>query len=288
LPSDKVVAYKQITKCNWVQALEGNIDTAHISWLHQFAAIDDIPDDGSDKPGYPSNAMTWKFWRHDRAPRLDVEDTWYGFKYAAIRTTPNGNTNVRVTAWVFPYTTIVAAVPFTSRQGMLVPIDDETCWRYVFATQVESNPHNFGGAPLFQVVPYARLNIADGILARDYTLENDFQQDRDVQRTATFSGVADFVSQDLMVTESMGPIIDRTVEHLGTTDKAVIRMRRLLLDAARGLAQGQEPPAVAGGFDYRSIRGVDKILEPGEDWRTLGTKDDPAVQEAELAASLDD
>jgi phenylpropionate dioxygenase-like ring-hydroxylating dioxygenase large terminal subunit len=283
LPPEHVVAYKQLTKTNWIQAIEGNLDTTHISWLHQFDGVDDIPDDGSDKPGYPSNAMTWKFWRHDRAPRLEVEDTWYGFKYAGIRTTPNGNTNVRVTAWVVPYTTIIAAVPFSTRQGMLVPIDDENCWRYVFNTQVDANPHNYGGAGLFDVVPYVRRNPGTDILPRDYTLENDYRIDRDVQRKGTFTGVEDFVSQDLMVTESMGPICDRTKEHLGTTDKAVIRLRKTLLALARGLEKGEEPPAVAGDLDYRSIRGVDKVLEPGEDWRMLGTNEDPAVQEAMLA-----
>jgi len=87
LPRERWQASKLFTDCNWVQAMEGNIDTSHISHLHQWNGVDDIPDDGSDKPGYPSNAMSWKFWRHDRAPRLEVEDTWYGYRYAGIRTT---------------------------------------------------------------------------------------------------------------------------------------------------------------------------------------------------------
>ena len=66
-----------------------------------------------------------------------------------------------------------------------------------------------------------------------------------MQRTATFSGVADFVSQDLMVTESMGPVYDRTQEQLGSTDKAISRMRHILISAAKGLAEGKEPPAAA-------------------------------------------
>jgi phthalate 4,5-dioxygenase oxygenase subunit len=49
-------AMKTLTRCNWVQAMEGNIDSAHISWLHQWDSIADIPDDGSDKPGYPVTA----------------------------------------------------------------------------------------------------------------------------------------------------------------------------------------------------------------------------------------
>lgn len=117
------------------------------------------------------------------------------------------------------------------------------------------------------------------MLERELTLENDYRIDRDAQASWSFSGVGDFVSQDFMVTESMGSIYDRTKEHLGTTDVSIIRLRSILLAAARGLAQGKEPPAL-GGQDYRSIRGGEKILAPDEDWRTLGTDDDPVVREA--------
>ena len=83
-----------------------------------------------------------------------------------------------------------------------------------------------------------------------------------------------------MVTESMRPIYDRTQEHLGSTDKAITRMRHLLISAAKGLAAGNPPPAVGTGLDFRSIRGAEKILEADEDWRLLGTDDDPVVREA--------
>src|SRR5580704_8498593 len=257
-------AAKQLTTCNWVQAMEGNLDTSHISHLHQFDGIDDIPDDGSDKPGYPSNAMSWKFWRHDRAPRLEVDDTWFGYRYAGIRTTPNGNTHVRVTAYVVPYTTMVASIPWNQRQGLFIPMDDERTARYSFATKVPENIHGYGGANLFAAAPFSTpisQGRRAGVIEREYTAGNDYQIDREVQRTATFSGVADFVSQDFMVTESMGPIYDRTQEQLGSTDKAITRMRHLLISAAKGLATGKEPPAVGAGLDFRSIFGAEKILE---------------------------
>jgi phenylpropionate dioxygenase-like ring-hydroxylating dioxygenase large terminal subunit len=281
LQASDVMATKQVSYCNWVQAMEGNIDTAHISHLHQWNGIDDIPDDGSDKPGYPSNAMSWKFWRHDRAPRLELDETWYGYRYAGIRTTPNGNTHVRVTAYAVPYSTMVASIPFSVGHGMFVPIDDNHCWRYFVAPKSWRRPRDLGGANLFSIAPFTTPVSAytDGIVPRHYTMENDFQIDRDVQRTATFSGVADFVSQDLMVTESMGPIYDRTQEKLGSTDLAITRMRHILLRAARDLAAGKEPPAV-GAQDYKTIFGAEKILEPGEDWRALATLTDPALREA--------
>jgi phthalate 4,5-dioxygenase len=276
------MATKQVTTCNWVQAMEGNLDTAHISHLHQFDGIDDIPDDGSDKPGYPSNAMSWKFWRHDRAPRLELEETWFGYRYAGVRTTPNGNTHVRVTAYALPYSTMVASIPFSVGQGLFVPIDDENCWRYFIGPKARPNPRELGGASLFSVAPFSTPISAfiDGIIPRRHTPDNDYLIDRDTQRTGIFSGVADFVSQDLMVTESMGPIYDRTQEQLGSTDRAISRMRHILISAAKGLADGKEPPAVAAELDYASIRGAEKILEPGEDWRSLGTDEDPVVREA--------
>jgi hypothetical protein len=268
--------------------MEGNLDSAHISWLHQFNAIDDIPDDGSDKPGYLSVDMSWKIWRYDRAPRLEVHDTWYGYRYAGIRTTPNGHTHVRITGFCVPYLTAVASIPFRSRLSMFVPIDDENCWRINAVAQPPRNPNGYGGGhELFDVTNYPfEKRRFNGIRGRRWTAENEYEIDRDVQRNATFSGIPDFNSQDLMATESMGPIYDRSQEHLGTTDRAVIRMRRILLDAAKKLAaDGVTPPALAGvdGHDFTTFRSAEKILEPGEDWRILGTDDDPTVKEAMLA-----
>jgi phthalate 4,5-dioxygenase oxygenase subunit len=291
----EIPATKMLASANWVQVLEGNLDTAHISHLHQFFAAADIPDDGTDRPGYPSNMMSWKLWWHDRAPRLEVEDTWFGFRYAGLRTTPNGHTHVRMTSFVAPFTTIVAFVPFTVNPSVTVPIDDENTWRYSVATQPHfSNPAYIPGGSVFEVTPFRTSGIgykpgvvAAGIIERDFNAANDYQIDRESQRTTTFSGVLDFNSQDNMVTESMGPIIRRWEEHLGTTDVAIIRMRTILINAVKALAaRDTPPPALGGSGDFHEIRGAEKILEPGEDWRTLGTLDDYAVADAEgLVAS---
>ncbi len=73
----------------------------------------------------------------------------------------------------------------------------------------------------------------------------------------------------------MGCILDRTGERLGTSERAVIRMRQQLIRAARGLAKGHEPPATDGSLDFRRIYGAERILAEGEDWRALGTDKDP-------------
>jgi len=84
-----------------------------------------------------------------------------------------------------------------------------------------------------------------------------------------------------MATESMGPIYDRTQEHLGNTDRAIIRMRRLLIKTAQDLADGIEPPATKPSAEMSRIYSAEKILAPGEDWRVLGTPSDPMVHEME-------
>jgi phthalate 4,5-dioxygenase oxygenase subunit len=281
LEPELVAATKLHTSCNWVQAMEGNLDTSHISWLHQWNGVDQIPDDGSDKPGYPTNAMSWKFWKHDRAPRLEIEDTWYGFKYVGIRTTPNGLTHVRMSAFCYPYNTVIATVPFGTQHGLFVPADDHNTWRYTFATRDQGHAAEVGGENLFAISPFefARAEVGNnGVIPRRYTAENDYGIDREEQRHVTYSGVREFISQDFMVTESMGPIYDRTQERLGTSDKAIIRMRRLLMAAAKKVAAGEDAPAIGDDLDYRSIRSAEKILDDGEDWRILGTNDDPMVQ----------
>lgn len=287
LDRELVAATKLHTTCNWVQAMEGNLDTSHISWLHQWDGVDQIPDDGSDKPGYPTNAMSWKFWRHDRAPRLEIEDTWYGFKYVGIRETPAGNTHVRMSAFCYPYNTVIATVPFGTQHGLFVPADDHNTWRYSFATRDHGSIAEVGGENLFALSPFefgpSEVD-RNGIIPRRYTAENDYGINREEQRHLTYSGVREFISQDFMVTESMGPVYDRTQERLGTSDKAIIRMRRLLMAAAKRVAAGEPAPAVDGSLDYRSIRSAEKILEDGEDWRELGTEADPMVQRYETGS----
>ena len=281
---------KQLTYCNWVQALEGNIDTSHISWLHQWHELAETPDDGSDKPGYPTNPKSWYIWSQARAPRLEIEDTEYGFKYVGIRQTPNGHTHVRMTQYILPYQTIVAGLPVRAGGTTFVPIDDEHCWRYSVQSGMLRNLRGASPATDYNAMPYkypygnALGPVgagSNGVVDRQFTPENDYQIDRDGQRDRLFTGIENFVSQDLMATESMGPIYDRTQEHLGNTDRAIIRMRRLLIKTAQDLAEGIEPPATKPSPEMSRIYSAEKILAPGEDWRTLGTPADPMVHELE-------
>jgi len=145
LSSPLVAVNKESIYCNWVQSMDGDLDTAHISNLHQFDAIDDIPDDGTDKPGYPSGYLSMKFWRHDPRALIEVDETWHGFRYAGLRVTPNGYRHARISAYIFPASTIIAQIPFSTRQIFVVPSDDHTTYRYNFTTQPPANPRGWAG-----------------------------------------------------------------------------------------------------------------------------------------------
>ncbi|HLF78371.1 MAG TPA: Rieske 2Fe-2S domain-containing protein [Dehalococcoidia bacterium] len=294
MPKEQWQAFKATALCNWVQRNEGQIDSSHISWLHQYFGAYDYADDGTDRPGYPSFDMSIKIWAHDRAPRLELHNEWYGYRYAAHRTTPNGHDHVRITAYVPPYTTMVANIPWASGGVHCVPVDDYKCF-FFFGARNRTEADQIGlrlagveGKQLFDNTPYRRpldqgqLENRNG--KRRFLPENDYLIDRELQQSTFYTGITDFGSQDLMATESMGPIYDRTQEHLGTTDKAIIRMRQILITAAKDLAKGIEPPCLDASLPYHEIRSGEKILAPGEDWRIVGSNDDPLLLQAQRMA----
>jgi phenylpropionate dioxygenase-like ring-hydroxylating dioxygenase large terminal subunit len=298
LSPEHVSVSKELVECNWVQSLDGEMDTTHISNLHQYPGIADLPDDETDRPGYPSGLMSMKIWRHDPKAVIEVHDQWYGFRYAGIRRTPNGWRHARISAFVMPSSAIIAGIPFNTRYIMHSPVDDAATHRFTFATRAPSGARRAGGAAFNSAPNYPFIRDGegseDGIIERKFTAENDYGISRELQKNVSFSGIPNFKVQDNLVTETagaihgwrgehLGAIYDRTREHLGTGDVAVIRMHQQLIKAAKDLADGVAPPALTGAGDFRSIRSAEKVLEHEEDWRVAGTDEDPVVQESELA-----
>jgi phthalate 4,5-dioxygenase oxygenase subunit len=289
VPKEQQRATKVISYCNWIQGLEGNIDTTHISFLHggrtPFNPSEFPEGDDTDRPGYPSQAMRGYIHRVVGDPYLEVQDTWYGFRYAGIRETPAGYVNVRVSDFIMPLTTYVPQ-PYLPVGGdsaiLMVPRDDDSYWRYgidmkpqIRNWQMDTERYD---VPSFG--PGTRnTGLGGGEQKRTQWSDNDYLIDRADQRSNSYSGINGIAQQDMAVTESMGYIMDRTHEHLGTSDKAIIRARRMLIDAARNLEKGIEPPGLDPNGPWHKIRSAERNIAPDDDWRKLGTDEDPMVQE---------
>jgi phthalate 4,5-dioxygenase len=223
-------------ECNWFQGLEGDIDTSHFSFLH--AGSMDVT---TQQPGTFSYYML-----ADRAPRYSVVDTDFGTMYGAYRDTDDGRRYWRVANFLFPFWTMppqgVLGHKITARGW--VPMDDTHTMFYMAGPTIRRSG---GGGPMNRLQP----NTTDwlGRFRMTANSRNDYLIDREKQRHNAgmddFTGIQGIHLQDQAITESEGPIYDRSGEHLASSDMMIIRVRRRLLMAAHALVeQGLTPPGV--------------------------------------------
>jgi len=261
LPDDQTGIGIFQRECNWMQALEGDIDTAHVGFLHQGAISADSAPEGS-----------WaKYALSDRAPRFKVLDIDGGVTYGTFRPANPGNTYWRVAHFLFPFYTMVAAGVLGLKVAVRawVPIDDNHCFGLSMSklgTQGRQRQPQVGGNLVDAPV---RPDSTDwyGRFRFEANAENDFQIDRQKQRGGTsYTGIPSVSLEDHAVTESMGPIYDRTSEHLGSSDAMIIRTRRRLMAAAAARRdRGAIPPGVDQPEAYR-LRSGGVVLPDGADW----------------------
>lgn len=250
-------------ECNWLQALEGGIDTSHAPILHRNIAAN------ATRPGIP---LLGPFVRGGK-PILEVDVTDYGYRYVGIRPLGDDQTYVRAYHYVMPFTQIRPQQIGRRRDGgdrpliaghMWVPIDDANCmvWNWMYS---------FGDEPLTDEDRLERGNGngPDHVDQQSFrsirNKQNNWRIDRQVQKTETFTGIEGINTQDRAVQESMGPVVDRSQEHLGPADRAVIAARRLLLQAIKTVEDGGDPPGV--GTSYYQARGMEKIFPRTSTWR---------------------
>ena len=255
-------ASKVIQECNWLQALEGGIDTSHAPILHRLIT------NNSTRPGIKlSNPFV-----RGKAPHLVVDLTDYGYQYAGLRPLDDADMHIRTYHFVLPFHQIR---PSQSDQGqpmvaghIWVPMDDDNTmvynWMYCLTdtpmTDQERLEVRAGNGPL-DVDPTtfrSRKNRA-----------NNYLQDRQVQKTESFTGIDGINIQDRAIQESMGRVVDRSREHLGPADKAIIQARRLLLGAVKTVEAGGTPAGVAP--TYYPLRASEGVIPRDADWRELLT-----------------
>jgi phenylpropionate dioxygenase-like ring-hydroxylating dioxygenase large terminal subunit len=261
LPGATAWAYQQ--KANWMQILEGHIDTVHVGFLHYGGLR------AEDQP--PGSFSEYQL--RERTAQFEVIDTDGGAAYAASRPAGQDQTYWRVAQWLFP--TFSMAPPgvlgLGKRNACEVPLDDEHTFTYQMSAS-RGRPGQ-GASQVQNINPIAYEPTTTDWYGRFRPIvqpENDFLIDRSVQRrnvgASGYTGINGVAMQDAAVTTSMGSIYDRSREHLGSSDAMVIRVRRRLLSAVRAHMQhGTVPPGVDDPSAYR-VRSGGVLLPSGADW----------------------
>jgi hypothetical protein len=253
---------KTFENCNWLQGLEGGLDTAHSSFAHNNH--------------FGDNSV---LRQRDRTPKIDVERTDYGYYYVSTRDMGEEGNYVRVYHYLMPAQQMRGNTMgwFGGKDEMpridghvWVPIDDGQTFVYNWICTydktialkpewVERRESQMGRGSKDLIPGSFRLK-------RNQT--NDYLIDRGMQKSKNYTGIAGINTQDFALQEGMGPICDRSREFLGSSDKAVVAMRRLLLEAIDVVEKGGDPR----GLDPKTTRGVrahDNMVPKDKDWREM-------------------
>jgi nitrite reductase/ring-hydroxylating ferredoxin subunit len=237
-------ATKSLQDCNYLQGVEGECDTTHLQYLHwQFEATGHMRD-------YYRNPMR----------EYITEETDFGVRLIALRDAAPNQTYVRVSSIVMPMHCWIPAGG-TGSVHMYIPAqDDAHSWR--FNLDLNLSLEGRRGQEQFW--------DPDNGYKKVRNIQNHYLQDRELQKNVNFTGMGpNFIIHDACATETMGPIYDRSKEHLGASDKAVISVRNYLLRTARAFANGAEPPNLIldPELDHHGhIDTFSKVID-GDDWR---------------------
>ncbi|HEY1722153.1 MAG TPA: Rieske 2Fe-2S domain-containing protein [Magnetospirillaceae bacterium] len=251
--------------CNWLQALEGDLDTSHFGFLHMGCVkVEDID---------PANMH--KYSITDRAPEFQVKETDWGMMCGAYRKADPGNTYWRISHFLFPFWALFPDGTFEDNvtADAWVPLDDTHTMFVNFAWTKRTSPLRTlkdgrtipGLEYKHDMLPQTEDWLGRGRLASNGA--NDHRIDREAQRTQSFTGVTGITIQDQLATESMGPIVDRAFEHLAPSDAMVARTRQRMLKAVRALAKdGTAPPGVDNPEVNLWARSGSFVAPEGQDW----------------------
>jgi phthalate 4,5-dioxygenase len=223
---------KRLQECNYLQAMEGGLDSSHVSFLHSGELHTDLLHRDTKGAHY----------QQDRKPKFEVIESAGGLQIGARRNAEPGHYYWRITQWIMPWYTMVPPYGDNALNAhAFVPIDDDNCFVWTFTyhptrplSAIELDTMRHGGGIHVEFVP--------GTFRPIINKDNDYMIDRRAQKAGrTYSGVSGIAMQDAAVQESMGPIQDRTKENLVSTDNAIIMARHRLRRAALALEHGTPP-----------------------------------------------
>jgi phthalate 4,5-dioxygenase len=259
LPQSHVFVSKRLQQCNYLQAMEGGIDTAHVSYVHRYEVDIDPMHRG---------VKALDYIKADGNVVFEIEQTEFGLTLYGRRNGEIDSDYWRITQWLFPWFTLIPPFGGHALGGHVwVPIDDENCW----AWSINFHPDKpLSSEERAQMAAGKGIHVAyeEGVNAVAWrpraNKDNDYLIDRQAQKDKrSYSGVFGFSEQDASLQESMGRVQDRTRERLLPTDKGVVMARRMLETVALGLQQGIEPPALDAV--EQQVRAAGVLLPKGQD-----------------------
>ena len=254
LAEDRRYASRWMQVCNYAQAMEGDLDSSHVGFLHR--RIGELHED--------KKALTGAYFQEDTWPRWSIKLTDYGMMAGASRSVDGDKTYLRVNQFLLPCYTMIAPVPgsyYTWRAW--VPCDDTHC-AVIAVTYCTDRPASEDEQRQWRRGEAGHRRVLPGTIQPVAHRDNDYLIDRELQRSVSYTGIDGIRAQDAAMVESQDPIADRSLERLGSSDSAIINMRKRLLQAALALEQGEAPAAAGDGARY-AVRPYSVVLnETGE------------------------
>ncbi|HEX7711092.1 MAG TPA: Rieske 2Fe-2S domain-containing protein [Sphingomonadaceae bacterium] len=256
VPEGHCEAFRVVYECNYSQALEGAVDSSHAGILHRS-----VP--------WSQEAR----WPHEKdlRPKLEVEFTRYGMRYCAVRNADESTKNGRMTQVPLPFYTFIPpdgpkAPEFRRNRRLInafVPRDDYSTWHIQFF-------YDEG----LKIDRQHRLEESGVKFDENFFKTNGmdvwYNQDRELMKHGEMSGIVGVALEDHAVSETMGKIADRTKEHLGRSDMAVVAFRRMMLKALRRFQEtGEVPEADQAQFDWSRITAETFFFEPEKKWQDI-------------------
>jgi len=266
LPETHVFVSKRLQECNYLQAMEGGIDTTHVSYVHRYEVDVDPMHQGTKALDYI---------KADGNVVFEIEKQPFGLTMYGRRNGEPDSYYWRVTQWLFPWFTLIPPFGEHALGGHVwVPIDDHNCWAWSVNFRPDC-PLGEDERREMQAGKGIHCEYEPGTFRTKANKDNEYLIDRKFQKEKrAFSGVLGFSVQDSSLQESMGPIQNLQREKLLPTDRAIVMARRMLHDAATALQADTEPPAIDA--DQQRVRAAGVLLprdKKPQEWAALHLAD---------------
>ncbi len=270
LPDDQVAPRRGIIHCNWLQGLEALLDSAHVSFLHSSNI--------GSSAGREVFRVESDYMLDNTAPSFELVAKPYGFREGALREQTNGRCYARIREVALPYFSFIPATPGGPALACCsIPIDDEWTAQWY----IGFNAH--GPMPIDRMGLYGSDSGDPDFFNSDMgNRDNRWHQDREAMKRGHWSGIVGRGNayEDFMVQESMGPIVDRSQQHLGRCDLVILRARSLLLRALEAYRAEGKLSFAGEDVDFAKIRAISFAYPHGEDWKEIDAFHPPSLEVA--------